>query len=98
MIGRELSGDEAAAWGLVYRAVEPTDLDTAAEQVAARLAHGPTVALGLTKWLVHHGAARGIDEHLADEAFALELSSRTDDFTEGLRAMGEKRDPDFTGR
>ena len=98
MIGRELSGDEAAAWGLVYRAVEPTDLDTAADQVAGRLAHGPTVALGLTKWLVHHGAARGIDEHLADEAFALELSSRTDDFTEGLRARGEKRDPDFTGR
>lgn len=98
MLGRELSGDEAAAWGLVYRTVEPADVDTAAEQVAARLAAGPTVALGLTKWLIHHGSGRGLDEQLADEAFAMELSSRTDDFKEGLRAMTEKRDPDFTGR
>ena len=98
MLGRELSGDEAAAWGLVYRAVESADVDNAADQVAARLAAGPTVALGLTKWLVHRGTARVFEEHLADEAFAMELSSRTDDFKEGLRALAEKRDPDFSGR
>jgi len=98
MLGRELSGDEAAAWGLVYRTVEPADVETAATQVAARLAAGPTIALGLTKWLVHRGTARVFEEHLADEAFAMELSSRTEDFKEGLRAMSEKRDPDFSGR
>jgi 2-(1,2-epoxy-1,2-dihydrophenyl)acetyl-CoA isomerase len=98
LLGRELSGDEAAAWGLVYRAVEADEVDSAADQVAARLAAGPTVALGLTKWLVNRGTARVFEEHLADEAFAMELSSRTEDFKEGLRAMSEKRDPDFTGR
>jgi 2-(1,2-epoxy-1,2-dihydrophenyl)acetyl-CoA isomerase len=98
MLGRELSGEEAADWGLVHRAVDPGDVATEANELAARLAAGPTVALGLTKWLVHRGTSRAFDEHLADEAFAMELSSRADDFKEGLAALREKRDPKFTGR
>ena len=98
MLGREISGDEAAAWGLVYRAVDPEAVDQIADELVARLAAGPTVALGLTKWLVHRGTARVFDEHLADEGFAMELSSRTEDFREGLLAMREKRDPRFSGR
>jgi 2-(1,2-epoxy-1,2-dihydrophenyl)acetyl-CoA isomerase len=98
MLGRELSGAEAADWGLVYRAVTPADVDTVADDVVAQLCAGPTVALGLTKWLVHRGTAKAFDEHLADEAFAMELSSRADDFKEGITAMVEKRDPRFSGR
>jgi len=98
MLGRELSGAEAAEWGLVYRSVEPDEVDAAADDVVAQLAGGPTVALGLTKWLVHRSTAKVFDEHLADEAFAMELSSRADDFKEGIAAMMEKRDPRFSGR
>jgi 2-(1,2-epoxy-1,2-dihydrophenyl)acetyl-CoA isomerase len=98
MLGRELSGTEAADWGLVYRAAAPADVDTVADEVVAQLCAGPTVALGLTKWLVHRGTARVFEEHLADEAFAMELSSRADDFKEGITAMVEKRDPRFSGR
>ncbi|HEY5171906.1 MAG TPA: enoyl-CoA hydratase/isomerase family protein, partial [Acidimicrobiia bacterium] len=35
---------------------------------------------------------------LANEAFALEVSSRTDDFREGMTAFREKRAPRFEGR
>jgi 2-(1,2-epoxy-1,2-dihydrophenyl)acetyl-CoA isomerase len=35
---------------------------------------------------------------LRDEAFAMELSSRSEDFREGLRAFADKRDAKFTGR
>ena len=70
-----------------------------AELVSAlRLASGPTVALGLTKWLLHTAAEHTLEAHLRDEAFALELSSRSEDFREGLRAFVDKRDPGFTGR
>jgi 2-(1,2-epoxy-1,2-dihydrophenyl)acetyl-CoA isomerase len=98
MLGREISGEEAAAWGLVYRAVEPDAVTHVVDELVARLAAGPTVALGLTKWLINRSTAKVLDEHLADEAFVMELSSRTEDFKEGLLAMREKRDPRFSGR
>jgi 2-(1,2-epoxy-1,2-dihydrophenyl)acetyl-CoA isomerase len=98
LLGRSLDGTEAAAWGLVHRAVEADQVDVVAGALVDKLAAGPTVALGLTKWLVHAGAEADLDAQLRNEAFALELSSRSDDFREGLAAFTEKRSPDFTGR
>lgn len=98
LLGRAVDGREAAAWGLVHQAVPADRLDAAVEEVVGRLATGPTVALGLTKWLLHAGASAPLDAQLRNEAFALELSSRSEDFREGLAAFREKRPPRFTGR
>jgi 2-(1,2-epoxy-1,2-dihydrophenyl)acetyl-CoA isomerase len=98
LLGRALSGTEAADWGLIHRAVQPAELTGEAEALAAHLAGGPTVALGLTKWLLHRGSSLPLDAHLRDEGFAVELSSRSEDFREGIAAFGEKRAPRFTGR
>jgi len=69
-----------------------------ARELAASLAAGPTVALGLTKWLIGTSYERGLREHLGHEAVSLELSSRSPDFREGLAAFVQKRDPEFTGQ
>jgi 2-(1,2-epoxy-1,2-dihydrophenyl)acetyl-CoA isomerase len=98
MLGRALDGSEAASWGLVHRSVPGPELDAAAADVVGQLVAGPTVALGLTKWLLHAGAAAPLEQHLRNEAFALELSSRSEDFREGLAAFKEKRPPEFRGR
>jgi 2-(1,2-epoxy-1,2-dihydrophenyl)acetyl-CoA isomerase len=98
LLAREVSGVEAAAWGAVYRSVPVGELDAVVTELVARLASGPTVALGLTKWLLHEGANATLDAQLANEAFALEVSSRSADFREGLAAMREKRSPTFEGR
>jgi 2-(1,2-epoxy-1,2-dihydrophenyl)acetyl-CoA isomerase len=98
LLGRKLSGAEAAEWGVVHAAVPAADLDGAVAEMVERLASGPTVALGLAKWLLHAGSGVALGEHLANEAFALELSSRTDDFREGMAAFRERRAPDFRGR
>jgi len=98
LLGRELSGDEAADWGLIHRSVPDDQLEATSEELIARLAAAPTVAAGLTKWLLHAGTGQDLEHHLTDEAFALELSSRSLDFKEGLAAFKEKRDPHFEGR
>ena len=98
MLGRRLDGAEAAAWGLVHRVVPADDLDKETEALVARLAAGPTVSLGLTKWLMHAAEGAPLDAHLRNEAFALELSSRSEDFREGLAAFRERREPRFMGR
>lgn len=98
LLGRALSGREAAEWGLVHRAVPPGELAEACDELALQLASGPTVALGLVKLLLHRGATSPLDAHLGDEAYAMELSSRSHDFREGLAAFKEKRPPHFEGR
>jgi 2-(1,2-epoxy-1,2-dihydrophenyl)acetyl-CoA isomerase len=98
LLGRELSGREAFEWGIAHRTVDAATLDAETDALVAQLAAGPTVALGLTKWLLYQGESVTLEQQLADEAFALELSSRTEDFREGLRAFVEKRTPDFGGR
>ncbi len=99
MLGRRISGEEALGMGLVHQAVagEHAAVLAAAEELTGRLAAGPTVALGLTKWLIHTGLGLDLERHLANEAFAMELSSRSPDFREGFSAFREKRPPNFSG-
>jgi 2-(1,2-epoxy-1,2-dihydrophenyl)acetyl-CoA isomerase len=98
LLGRKLSGRDAHEWGLIHESVPAADLDHAVQQLVDRLASGPTVALGLTKWLLHTGEETSLADHLQNEALALELSSRSEDFREGLSAFRDKRPPEFRGR
>jgi 2-(1,2-epoxy-1,2-dihydrophenyl)acetyl-CoA isomerase len=98
ILGRELTGSEAEQWGLVHAAVPEAEVDRVAEEVVSSLASGPTVALGLTKWLLHAGASVPLVDQLRNEGFAMELSSRTEDFREGLGAFKDRRAPEFKGR
>lgn len=98
LLGRVASGAEAAEWGMVHAAVPAEQLDAAAEELVGRLAQAPTVALGLAKWLMNSGRTKALEDHLHDEAFSMELSSRAEDFKEGLAAFKEKRSPEYRGR
>ncbi|MDV8071023.1 enoyl-CoA hydratase-related protein [Rhodococcus sp. IEGM 1366] len=98
ILGEQIDGHRAAEWGLIERSVPSDAVTSEAEKVAGELAAGPTVALGLTKWLLHSGQSAPFDAHLRNEAFAMELSSRSEDFREGLSAFSNKRRAEFTGR
>lgn len=97
--GRLLSGSEAAAWGLVNRAVAGDQLVSEVRQMAAAVAHGPTLAFRTSKTLVQ----RILDEHLTleevltAEAAAQGAASRTADYREGFSAFAAKRQPRFDG-
>ncbi len=98
LLGQSLTGDEGLAAGLVHAAVDAADVDSTAEALALEVAAGPTVSLGLTKWLMLVGSTTSLDDHLQNEALAMELSSRSEDFRAGLKAFTERRPPEFTGR
>ncbi|OBK27929.1 enoyl-CoA hydratase [Mycobacterium asiaticum] len=98
MLGQEITGATAADWGIIHSACAPDQLDSVAAQLVGQLAEAPTVSLGLAKWLLHSGNGLDLDRHLQNEALALELASRSDDFKEGLAAFRDKRDAKFEGR
>ncbi|MFN2484026.1 MAG: enoyl-CoA hydratase/isomerase family protein, partial [Candidatus Limnocylindria bacterium] len=63
-----LSAPDAAAAGLVNRVVPPEDLLSTVNEIARRLAGGPTRALGLAKRAINHAETAGLEESLAYEA------------------------------
>lgn len=98
LLGEKVSGADAADWGLIHQAVNLPDLDDTAERLSARLAAGPTVALGLAKQALHHGQQASLPESMTQELYNLELACRTADFKEGLQAFRDRRTPGFDGR
>jgi 2-(1,2-epoxy-1,2-dihydrophenyl)acetyl-CoA isomerase len=98
LLGREVSGEQAASWGLIHQAVPDDEVDTASESLLAELANGPTVAIGLAKACLHRSLELPLEQAMELESLALELSSRSADFKEGLRAFQSRTDPHFEGR
>jgi 2-(1,2-epoxy-1,2-dihydrophenyl)acetyl-CoA isomerase len=98
MLGREITGLLAAEWGLVHRAARPSAVASVAEELVTELAGAATVAVGLAKLLVQRSLTVDLERHLADEGFAMELSTRSSDFQESLAARRDRRAPDFDGR
>ncbi|WP_396903936.1 enoyl-CoA hydratase/isomerase family protein [Mycolicibacterium phlei] len=98
LLGEKVSGADAADWGLIHQAVPTDRLDTTANELVARLAAGPTVALGLAKQAIAYGQQATLADSMTQELFNVELSCRTSDFKEGLAAFRERRQPEFRGR
>lgn len=98
LLGEKVTGAQAADWGLIHDAVAADEVDAAVDTLVARLATGPTVAIGLAKQSIAHGQHATLSQALDQELASLELSCRTADFKEGLAAFRERRDPDFQGR
>jgi 2-(1,2-epoxy-1,2-dihydrophenyl)acetyl-CoA isomerase len=97
LLGRKLSGREAAEWGLIMQAVPDGELDGAIQAIVDRLSNAPTVAFGLAKRGLHRALETGLTEAMETESTALELTSRSGDFKEGLAAFSERRPPNFQG-
>ena len=97
MLGEPVDAASCERLGLVNRVVPLADTDVTAEELAIRLAAGPTVMLGLTKRLLAVSSESGRDRAFQQEAWAQEVVSRTSDLQEGLSSFAERRRPRFTG-
>lgn len=95
MLGREIDGKQACAWGLVTRAVPRTDVYREARALADQLAAAPTAAIAEIKQSLR--LARKVSEKEAiDAALAAAIQhSNSPEIAEGLRAFAAKAKPDF---
>jgi 2-(1,2-epoxy-1,2-dihydrophenyl)acetyl-CoA isomerase len=98
MLGEGCTGAEAVELGLAYRCVAADALGDEAAGLAARLAAGPTRALGLSKRLLNASFETDLAGALELEAAYQSLATTSADLVEGMAAFKERRDPRFTGR
>ncbi|MFC5973993.1 enoyl-CoA hydratase/isomerase family protein [Halomarina salina] len=90
--------ERAVELGLATEVVESEDLNQRTEEIAAKLAEGPTHAIGKTKRLVHESFDRAFADQLAAETEAISSATRTTDYERGFAAFGTDEEPEFTGR
>lgn len=97
MTGRLVTGSEAAAMGLVSRAVAPDRVLDDAMAIARELAALPPYAVRATKSVVNR-YLQWMAHEVMDVALAYEqISKASDDHQEALAAREEKRPPKYTG-
>jgi enoyl-CoA hydratase/carnithine racemase len=96
--GRQVGAAEAEQIGLVNRVVPDADLALAAAELAAGLASGPTLALGMAKQLLNEAFDRGVSEGLSAARRAQRLTLASADHREARAAFAERRPPRFSGR
>ncbi|MFG2043656.1 enoyl-CoA hydratase/isomerase family protein [Dactylosporangium sp. NPDC048998] len=98
LLAERLPAREAVGWGLADRVVPDAELRGTAEELALRLAAGPTLAYAATKEAINRSTLGGLAGALDTEARLQGALATSEDFLEGQAAFGEKRPPRFTGR
>ncbi len=95
--GRAMTGEEGAAWGFYNALLEPGAVLAHAQELAAKLAAGPTFAHGVTKTMLHREWSMDVDTAIEAEAQAQAICMATKDFTRAFEAFAAKRQPVFRG-
>lgn len=98
MLGERIPAETACEWGLIYAVVDDDQLAARIDEIAIKLASGPTRAYALIRHGVRAALEQSLSETLMTERRAQFEAGRSADFAEGVASFREKRRPKFIGR
>jgi len=96
--GEIIDAQEMFRIGLVSKVVPDNELMPAAFEMAKKLKKGAPLAIQMSKQLIYAGLERTIEAHQEAERYYFQLSCKTEDFKEGIKAFLEKREPHWVGK
>jgi 2-(1,2-epoxy-1,2-dihydrophenyl)acetyl-CoA isomerase len=97
LLAEKLPAEKAAAWGLIWAAVEDSEFSATIESMAKQLAAAPTKALVRTRQAMHAAPTHTLEQQLSFEGSFMRELGWSPDYAEGVAAFMEKRAPNFTG-
>ncbi|MDT4951509.1 MAG: 2-(1,2-epoxy,2-dihydrophenyl)acetyl-CoA isomerase [Pseudonocardiales bacterium] len=98
LLAEPITAEAALEMALVNAVVEPERVLPAAQELAARLAAGPTAAYAAIKQSISYAASSDLEGALALEGELQVAAGRTADHRNATAAFVAKEKPTFTGR
>jgi 2-(1,2-epoxy-1,2-dihydrophenyl)acetyl-CoA isomerase len=98
LLGERLSAEQAAQWGLIWKAVDDNKLLDEATAIARVLASGPTKGYGLAKKAIYASPGNSLDAQLDLERDLQREAGFSEDYREGVAAFMQKRPPTYKGK
>ena len=94
---RTIRADEALTLGLATRVVPDEDLTATAQELAQRLAQGPTLAYAAIRRALTFSAGHGLLESLQVEYEGMQRTGSSRDHRDAVKAFLTKQSPVFSG-
>ena len=98
MLGERIGASQALEWGLINRVTADDEFESTVDELAAKLAGGPTAAYAGVKRQLNEWQFARMDAQLELEASIQQQAAASGDFLEGVQAFLEKRPAAFEGR
>ena len=96
--GEPITSLEAERIGLINRVVANQDLVKCAQELADKLAKGPSLAIGLAKQAIRRNLTEDLDSALNFEAQSQKTCLESEDHREAVKAFLQRREPFFWGK
>ena len=95
---RRVTGEDAHRMGLASVLVAQAEVRAAAQKLAAEIAENAPLGVMATRATLRAGLAERVKAATDHELAEQSRLRQTDDFREGVKAMAERRVPNFAGR